>query len=600
MAQVATEATVDRPREEAAVAAGGLSTEVVLYGLVLIAGGAPRLFGLGSIPLNPAESALAFSSWTILRGPGPIDWSAPAYQSLSALAMWFFGGDDAIPRLVPALAGLATILLIWQLRPLIGRPGALLAAVLIALSPLLTQASRQSSGDALAIAAALGLTVIWFRAGPAPRPVAVAAAGLLAAILLLSGPTGVSIAIALVIYLAVASFTRERLSAVWQPIEGIGREPVLTIVLAGVSLTAIVALATAALAHPTGFGWTSLVAWLGTFDLGASGQATGLGWIGLLFSDPATCVFGLISGASAIRALSRGWTPAAGRSAGLGLWLIVWAGFGLITASLAPGQVSSQAVVPIVPLALLAGAWLGGWSPVDAGDAEPADPPRLSFGGPAWRRWPWLLTLPPLVFFELILLTRVTSATGEGNQALWLLWFAGLLLIAGLILAPAVIDPAEGRPVAVTAGLLLLVVGSLPAAYRLGPSLAAADVPGRVVTLPDVRRLLAELTVAAGHPLSGQTRPIAVEGALTLPLAWYLKDYPTVAFGNTAETTASVVIRPADFGPPPPVGAAQRAFLLTETWQPEFPRASAFARWLVVARPPVPTQTQKVILYANP
>src|SRR5262245_13110239 len=71
----------------------------------------------------------------------------PLLQHLNAAIFWLFGASDATARLVPALAGVGLVAVLWGYRRYLGRTGALLAAVLVLVSPTLTFYSRYLRND---------------------------------------------------------------------------------------------------------------------------------------------------------------------------------------------------------------------------------------------------------------------------------------------------------------------------------------------------------------------------------------------------------------------------------------------------------------------
>lgn len=578
-----------------------VNVEAGIYAILIAAAAFFRLVQLGGLPLTPNESTLAYSGWAVAHQQMPFTWPVPSYQSLTAALLWLFGGDDAIARLVPAVAGIALVGLVWPLRPLIGRPAALLAAAYFAISPLLTAFSRQAGGETLALAALLGLTALLFRASAEPRPVQAAGAGGLLALLLVSGPLGVSLLIALIVFLAVASLARDRFAAVWRPIEGVGRNRPSLIAALGAFGAVFILLSTGWLGYPEGFGLSSLGAWASGFDLTGSDLPWWYQWAQIAVAEPAALVFGLIGGVAVVRRLVREWQRVEGPRDLLAVWLIVWAVFGLLMAGLAPGTAFDQALVPLVPLVLLGAAWLAGWPAGVALGADRPAGPRLTADPEVWRRSPWVIAALPLLFFEAILLSKISVENAPGGFGLWALFWVGLALLIGVVFAPWLVDLQDGFRVTVTAGLILLLVPTIGLLGRIGPRQETNSLISPTVhTSPDVRRLLGDVRLAAGYANGGQARPIAVENALLAPLGWYLKDYPNVFFGPTQNATSPVVIRPADLAGSVPAGAAQRQAILLETWRPEAANLAVVARWLILDRPPAPTQFQKVILYANP
>lgn len=71
----------------------------------------------------------------------------PLLFHMNALAYFLFGDDDATARLFPVLAGIGIVLMTWFFRRYIGRVGALVAGVLITVSPSLLFHSRYIRDD---------------------------------------------------------------------------------------------------------------------------------------------------------------------------------------------------------------------------------------------------------------------------------------------------------------------------------------------------------------------------------------------------------------------------------------------------------------------
>ncbi len=71
----------------------------------------------------------------------------PLLFHLNALAYFLFGDDDATARLFPVLAGIGIVIMTWFFRRYIGRVGALIAGILITISPSLLFHSRYIRDD---------------------------------------------------------------------------------------------------------------------------------------------------------------------------------------------------------------------------------------------------------------------------------------------------------------------------------------------------------------------------------------------------------------------------------------------------------------------
>ena len=133
--------------------------------LVLIALGL-RLWGLGERAIHYDESLHAFYSWQLFTGDGyrHEPWiHGPLQFHLNALVFATFWDSDYTARLSYALLGAALVGLPYYLRDYLGRPAALIASVLLALSPALLYFSRYSRNDIYMAFWALALFVLMWR-----------------------------------------------------------------------------------------------------------------------------------------------------------------------------------------------------------------------------------------------------------------------------------------------------------------------------------------------------------------------------------------------------------------------------------------------------
>jgi hypothetical protein len=141
-----------------------ITIEHALYGLIFLVGAFTRFTDLGRIPLSPAEAQEALSIWNSWRPVSDlVTIHSPSYYALTGPISQILGFSDAVMRAVPALVGLTTVLLPWWLRTYTGRLGAIIAALLIAVSPLFVISSRTAGGQSLAVFAAILLLVGWLQ-----------------------------------------------------------------------------------------------------------------------------------------------------------------------------------------------------------------------------------------------------------------------------------------------------------------------------------------------------------------------------------------------------------------------------------------------------
>lgn len=110
-----------------------------------------RLAWLGTPLLTPAEALAALPSWQFWHGGVSLPLSSPAYFSLTNLLVPVVGDSDAVARLIPALAGIGTVALVWFLRRLWTAVGALIAALFLAVSPLALITARTAGGESIAL-----------------------------------------------------------------------------------------------------------------------------------------------------------------------------------------------------------------------------------------------------------------------------------------------------------------------------------------------------------------------------------------------------------------------------------------------------------------
>lgn len=172
-------------------ALAGLSALFVL-GLLL------RLAELDRVPLAEVEARQALAAWDFLNpqgSPGPAAAESPLLFAAQALLFSLFGGGEATARLPVALAGALLPLAPLALRDVLGRGRSAALCLLLAASPILLMASRQSAPvllSLLLLTAALWGALRFRRRGDETAAVCATASAL--ALALLAEPAGAVLA----------------------------------------------------------------------------------------------------------------------------------------------------------------------------------------------------------------------------------------------------------------------------------------------------------------------------------------------------------------------------------------------------------------------
>ncbi len=158
--------------------AGWVDRELLLYGLLFVASLLLHFWQLGRMAMAHDESIHAWMSWRFFTGRGSFEcaggrtsatycydpvYHGPTLYFATLIGYFLFGPSDVTARLPQTLAGLALVPGCYLLRPLLGKRTALVAAVLVTLSPSMLYFSRYARHDALILLWALLLTAGLFR-----------------------------------------------------------------------------------------------------------------------------------------------------------------------------------------------------------------------------------------------------------------------------------------------------------------------------------------------------------------------------------------------------------------------------------------------------
>ncbi|MCL0028841.1 TIGR03663 family protein, partial [Dehalococcoidia bacterium] len=140
--------------------------ELVGYGLLVTIAIVMRLWDLGARAMHHDESLHALYAWNLVSGLGyqhnPM-MHGPFQFEANAVLFMVFGDSDFSARLLYAMFGTALVVMPFMFRNRLGTRGALLAAVLITVSPSMLYFSRFARNDILMAAWAFGLVISMWR-----------------------------------------------------------------------------------------------------------------------------------------------------------------------------------------------------------------------------------------------------------------------------------------------------------------------------------------------------------------------------------------------------------------------------------------------------
>ncbi|KAF0108754.1 MAG: hypothetical protein FD146_640 [Anaerolineaceae bacterium] len=128
-----------------------LTNELVLFGLIVLLAIVSRLYNLGARVMSHDESLHTYFSWLLYQGGGyqhnPM-MHGPLQFHLLALTYFLFGATDFTARLPHAIASILTVVMLWKWRRYLGRPGTIIAAALVLISPYLLYYGRYARNEA--------------------------------------------------------------------------------------------------------------------------------------------------------------------------------------------------------------------------------------------------------------------------------------------------------------------------------------------------------------------------------------------------------------------------------------------------------------------
>ncbi|HBY99522.1 MAG: glycosyltransferase family 39 protein [Ardenticatenaceae bacterium] len=587
------------PTPPVTTAAAGPSLESTLWLLLGLMATVVRVGDLARWPLAELEARLA-----LVAGGTPGSGEGVGYLSrglspllLNATALLFrlFGETDGWARAISALAGIATVVSFWLLRPIVGRGTALGAALLVLFSPALLFFSRQAQPEALSVFFSLLLVAGVARFVRSRQRGDAWLMTIALALGLTSGPGFWSVLVAGTLFVGWLRYSgrrgdkesrneeaREELSvsgrdgdvrSIWSDLRPLAGR----LTFEGLALFVLVA--TAGGTNPAGLG--------AAFDLPAQ-------WLGAIFGrGPALPVpFMLAVLLYELPIVILGIAGAAvwvERQPGWVIFLLIWTAVTMVPATLFNSGWAGGVAVVALPLALLGGAGLA----------------RIA--GAVQREGRWeaegaYLALVAIIggFLWLNIIAYLQTAQ---SLHLWLAFAALLVLVSGLSMIWS-LSGGGGvlRALGLTAALLLPVV-SLRTAWMLSfmygndprEPLVAAGTPSD----PDLRTLAHFLAETSNERLHERNSlPVALQRSLGAAPYWYLRDFRhlTLVEGGSADVPTAALLSPDQPAPPGMIGSR---YTVRPSWQWPGLTGQPLLRWLVMRDVQSGLGAQEAILYVQ-
>ncbi len=125
--------------------------ETILFVVLVVIALLTRFYILGARVMSHDENTHVYYSWRLFKGEGfshdPL-MHGPIQFHMIALSYFMFGDNDFTARIPAALCGVLMIAFIWKYRIYLGRAGAIVAAILLIISPYMFYYARYARNEA--------------------------------------------------------------------------------------------------------------------------------------------------------------------------------------------------------------------------------------------------------------------------------------------------------------------------------------------------------------------------------------------------------------------------------------------------------------------
>jgi len=576
--------------ERSTVPLSWLTAEVALYILIGMIAAGLRFYALGAQPLRESEAAQALSAWRFSQGNFE---GAAGYSPLLFLGNVFtfvlLGASDALARLVPALSGTLLAVLPYFLRHRLGRSGALVASILLALSPSTLFFSRHLEGPIVVAACVLAMLIGFFGYLDSKQPKYAYLTAVALALCLSTAPLiytfilifGTFLLLLGLIYrLAEVDMGWSAVLAAWRTAR---EEKVLLKNAALVWVVVLVLVCTAFLLNFAGLpaALDFLPAWLAQLGPQPGSQPWYYDLQLLVLYEPLLLVFGLIG---LVYHYLR-------QRDILTTFLLYWTVATAVIYALAGQKVPGNVLLLVLPLALLASLLLGRfWDQLAQAATWGAEGLFAA------------LSLPVVVFFAIQLAGYASS-----GQAVYLYLALVAFIVLPCLVALCWMWLGQGPALRCGGIILLLVLAMLTVGLSVGLNYHRAADPREPMvaeaTSPSVVDLVTTLEKVSSHQ-EGDPHVIAVtvEEATGPILAWQLRDFRNTRFVEQLSPSIEtpVVITPVEEEEPTLGGSyVGQDFALQATWNPQGLTRTERVRWLLYREAPTPVRSRGVVLWVK-
>ncbi|MFB0533765.1 MAG: flippase activity-associated protein Agl23 [Anaerolineae bacterium] len=576
--------------ERSTAALPWLTVEVALYVLIGMVAAGLRFYALGAQPLRESEATQALAAWRFSQGnlEGTAGYSPLLFLG-NVFAFVLLGASNALARLVPALFGTALAVLPYFLRPRLGRRGALVASILLALSPSTLFFSRYLGGPIVVTACVLAVLVGFFGYLDSRQP---KYAYLIAAALALSLSADPMIytfvlifgtfllLLALIDRLANVDMGWSAVLAAWQT----AREETDLLKKSALVVVAVVALvSTAFLLNFAGLpaALDFLPTWLAQLGPQPGDQPWYYYFQLLVLYEPLILILGLIG-------LVYHYI---GRRDLLTTFLLYWTVAAAVIYALAGQKAPGNVLLLVLPLALLASLLIGRfWDQLAQAAAWGAEGLFVAF------------SLPVVVFLAIQLAGYASS-----GQTVYLYLALVAFLVLPTLIALCWMWLGQGPALRYGEIILLLVLAMLTVNLSVGlnyhraadprePMVAEATSPGVVDLVTTLERISSH---QEGDPYTIAT---TVEEATGPVLAWHLRNFRNTSFveqlSPSIETPVVVTLAREE---EPTLGGSYvgQSFASQATWNPLGLTRTERVRWLLYREAPTPVESRDVVLWVK-